>query len=323
MFPEASVITMKIDLPGDRELEFPAAALGWLIGALFVLLAVASTFYQIDNQQEGVVLRLGRYVKTTSPGLHTKMPFWIDRVYKVPTGVSSTEEFGYRSNERGDFSNENLMLTGDLNIVRAEWSVQFTRSDPLDFLFHVEDPVDTLRDISQSVMREVMGDRASIPVLTVGRGEIQQRVRELIQDYCNQFKMGIQIDVVNLQFVSPPEEVVPAFDDLNKAEHDASRFFEEAAEQYQERVPMARGQAQRTILEAEGFARRRVNVARGEANHFESILEAYKLAPEVTRSRLYLESMEMILPRMQDVMVIDGEIDTLLPHMNVREGNTQ
>jgi modulator of FtsH protease HflK len=310
---------MKIDLPNDREIEFPGAAIGWLVGAIVVLAGVLTTFYQIDNQQEGVVLRLGRYIDTSAPGLHTKMPFGIDRVYKVQTGVSSTEEFGYRSNERGDFSDENLMLTGDLNIVRAAWSVQFTRSDPQNYLFHVEDPVDTLRDISQSVMREVMGDRASIPVLTVGRGEIQQRVREMIQEYCDQFQMGIRIDVVNLQFVSPPQEVVPAFDDLNKAEQDASRIFEEAAREYQERVPMAQGQAQRTILEAEGFAQRRVNVSRGEAARFVSMLEAYESAPDVTRSRLYLETMEEVLPRMQDIMIIDREIDSLLPHLNVRE----
>src|SRR5690606_8159336 len=155
-----------------------------------LLFAIASTFYTIDNQETGVVLRLGRYSKIAEPGLHMKMPFWIDRVYKVPTGVSSTEEFGYRTEAEGDFSDENLMLTGDLNIVRAEWSVQFTGSDPLDYLFHVQDPVDTLRDISQAVMREVMGDRASIPVLTVGRSEIQHRVRERIQEYCDQFGMG-------------------------------------------------------------------------------------------------------------------------------------
>jgi len=308
---------MKIELPNDRIIEFPGAALLWLLGGLFVLFAIATTFYQIDNQDEGVVLRLGRYVETVPPGLHTKMPFGIDRVYKVQTGVSSTEEFGYRSDERGDFSSENLMLTGDLNIVRAEWSVQFTRSQPLDYLFNVEDPVDTLRDISQAVMREVMGDRASIPVLTVGRGEIQQRVHKLLQEYCDQFEMGIQIDVVNLQFVSPPEEVVPAFDDLNRAEHDAVRFFEEAAQQYQERVPKARGHAQRQILEAEGAAMRRVTVAQGEADRFSEMYEAYEQAPEVTKNRLYLETMDLVLPGVKEIMVIDESVESLLPHLNV------
>jgi membrane protease subunit HflK len=314
---------MKIDLPNEKEIEFPASAIVWLAGAIIVLAGVLTTFYQVDNQQEGVVLRLGRYVETAPPGLHTKMPFGIDRVYKVPTGVSSTEEFGYRGGQHGDFSNENLMLTGDLNIVRAAWSVQFTRTNPEDYLFNVVDPEDTLRDISQSVMREVMGDRASIPVLTVGRSEIQQRVREMIQQYCDDFEMGLNIDVVNLQFVTPPQEVVPAFDDLNKAEQDASRFFEEAAKEYQERVPMALGQAQRTILEAEGFFERRVNISRGEANRFVSMLEAYELAPEVTRSRLYLEIIEEVLPKLQDITIIDRDIDSLLPHLNLRERSAQ
>jgi len=310
---------MKIDLPNDREMEVPMAAVVWIAIALLVLIGVGTAFYQVNPDQEGVVLRFGRYHDTAQPGLHTRLPFGIDRVYKIPTGVSSTEEFGYRSGERGDFSDENLMLTGDLNIVRAGWSVQFTRTDPLAFLFNVQDPVDTLRDISQSVMREVMGDRASIPVLTVGRAELQHRVRELIQEYCDQFQMGVQIDVVNLQFVSPPQEVVPAFDDLNKSEHDAARFFEEASQQYQERVPMARGQADRMILEAEGFAQRRVNVARGEASRFVAMRDAYELAPDVTRSRLYLETMENLLPRLKDVTVIDETVEGLLPHLNLRE----
>ncbi len=311
---------MKIELPSEREIEFPGAALAWLLVALFLLFAIASTFYTIDNQETGVVLRLGRYSKIAEPGLHMKMPFWIDRVYKVPTGVSSTEEFGYRTEAEGDFSDENLMLTGDLNIVRAEWSVQFTRSDPLDYLFHVQDPVDTLRDISQAVMREVMGDRASIPVLTVGRSEIQHRVRERIQEYCDQFGMGLRVDVVNLQLVSPPEEVVPAFDDLNRAEHDAVRFYEEAAQQYQEQVPRARGQAQRKVLEAEGYARRRVTVARGDADRFRAIVDAYREAPEVTRTRLYFETLERVLPNAKEITVLDGGIGSFLPHLDVASG---
>lgn len=308
---------MKIDLPNDRELEFPASALIWILGAVFVLTGLLTAFYQIDNQEEGVVLRLGAYVKTSPPGLHTKMPFGIDRVHVVPTGVSSTEEFGYRSHQEGEFSGESLMLTGDLNIVRAAWSVQYTRLDPEKYLFNVLDPEDTLRDISQAVMREVMGDRASIPVLTVGRSEIQQQARTMIQDQCDQFQMGLKIDVVNLQFVTPPREVVPAFDDLNRAEQDASRIFEEAAKEYQERVPLAQGRAQRTILEAEGFLQRRINVARGEANAFMSMLEAYEASPDVTRSRLYLETMESVLPRIENITIIDGGIDSLLPHLNL------
>jgi modulator of FtsH protease HflK len=311
---------MRIDLPNDREMEFPMMSLVWVGVALLVLSGLFTTFYQVNSDEHGVVLRLGRYQDTAEPGLHTKLPFGIDRVYKVPTGVSSIEEFGYRSGQRGDFSDENLMLTGDLNIVRAGWSVQFRRHDPLDYLFNVDDPVDTLRDIAQSVMREVMGDRASIPVLTVGRAEIQHRARELIQQYCDQFKMGVRIDVVNLQFVSPPQEVVSAFDDLNKSEHDAARFFEEAAQQYQERVPMARGQAQRLILEAEGFAQRRINIARGEAQRFRSMTEAYQLSPDVTRNRMYLETMEDVLPRLRGVTVIDESVQGLLPHMSLREG---
>ncbi len=301
-------------------MEFPLMAPIWVGVALLVLIGLFTTFYQINSDEQGVVLRLGRYVETAKPGLHTKMPFGIDRVYVVRTGVSSTEEFGYRSGESGDFSGENLMLTGDLNIVRAGWTVRYTRVDPLKYMFNVDDPEDTLRDISQSVMREAMGDRASIPVLTVGRMELQERVRTMIQEYCDQFEMGVRIDVVNLQFVSPPEQVVPAFDNLNKSEHDAARFFEEASQEYQEKVPLARGKAERVILEAEGFALRRVNVAQGEAQRFQEVYEAYRQAPEVTRNRIYLESLEKIFPEVKGVTVIDESVEGLLPHLNIREG---
>lgn len=314
---------MKIDLPNDREMEIPLMTPVWIVVAIVVLLGLFTTFYQINAEEQGVVLRLGRYVETADPGLHTKLPFGIDRVFIVPTGISSTEEFGYRSGSKGDFTGENLMLTGDLNIVRAGWSVRYTRVDPIDYLFHVDDPEDTLRDISQSMMREAMGDRASIPVLTVGRAELQHKVRGMIQEYCDQFKMGVRIDVVNLQFVSPPAEVVPAFDDLNKSEHDAARFFEEAAQEYQAKVPMARGKAGRVILEAEGFALRRVNVAQGEAKRFNEIYAAYTHAPEVTRNRMYLESLEKFLPKVQTITVIDEDVEGLLPHLNIQEGGAK
>jgi membrane protease subunit HflK len=253
--------------------------------------------------------------------LHFKAPFGIDRVIKVPTRIVDVEAFGYRDRAGGGQSGireENSMLTGDLNIVLAGWDVQFSRENPRDFLFHVQDPINTLRDISQSVMREVMGDRASILILTVGRSEIQQRVRTLIQQQCDQFRMGIRISEVNLLFVDPPAAVLDAFNDLNKAEQDAVRFFEEASKQYQERVPRARGEAQRMILEAEGFRSKRVNTAQGEAQRFTDMLAAYEKAPEVTQRRLLLEVMERRLPTLRELTILDGDVPSMLPHLNLR-----
>ena len=312
---------MKIEVEG-KVIDVPLKPIGAVAVAVALVLAVLSMFYQVAPAEEALVLRFGRHVKTAPPGLHFKLPFGIDQVVKVPTRIVDVAAFGYREGGRGQatrtYQEENSMLTGDLNIVMAGWDVQFSRENPRNFVFNVHDPINTLRDISQSVMREVMGDRASILILTVGRSEIQQRVRELIQQQCDQFGMGIRINEVNLLFVDPPPAVINAFNDLNKAEQDAVRFFEEASREYQERVPRARGEAQRLILEAEGFRQRRVNVARGEASRFTDMLIAYRQSPDVTRKRLYLETMEQRIPALREVLVVDDELPSMLPHLNLR-----
>ncbi len=312
---------MRIEVEG-KIVDIPLKPIGFVLVAFVVVLSIVSMFYQIAPEQEGLVLRFGRHIKTAPPGLHFRLPFGIDQVIKVPTRIVDVEAFGYRDRVRGQqatgFREENSMLTGDLNIVLAGWDVQFSREQPRDFVFQVQDPINTLRDISQSVMREVMGDRASIIILTVGRSEIQQRVRELIQRQCDQFQMGIRINEVNLLFVDPPAAVIDAFNDLNKAEQDAVRFFEEASREYQERVPRARGEAERVVLEAEGFRLRRVNVARGEAARFTDMLQSYREVPDVTRQRLYLETLERQLPKLREVVIMDDDMPSLLPHLNMR-----
>jgi len=314
---------MQIEVEG-KVIEVPIKTFATILVAALVVLSAFTLFYQVAPEEEGLVLRFGRHVKTAEPGLHFKLPFGIDRVIKVPTRILAVESFGYRDNRTGTpvsaYREENSMLTGDLNMVLVGWDVQFSRVNPKDFIFNVQDPINTLRDISQSVMREVTGDRASILILTVGRSEIQQQVRERLQRQCDQFRMGIHINEVNLLFVDPPGAVVDAFNDLNKAEQDAVRFFEEASKQYQERVPRAKGEAQRVILEAEGFRQRRMNVARGESQRFVDMMTAYKQSPDVTRKRLYLETMERQLPGIKEVVVVDEALQGVLPLMNVRGG---
>ncbi|MCC5806940.1 MAG: FtsH protease activity modulator HflK [Opitutales bacterium] len=311
---------MRIRLPDGQIIDIPILRYLWVPFAALALLAVSTSVYQVDANEEGLVLRFGRHIETVGPGLQFKLPYPIDSVIKVPTRRVDVEQFGYRTRDgvRSSIMEEEAsMLTGDLNIVLAGFDVQFSREQPDDFAFNVHNPVDTLRDISQSVMREIMGDRASIPILTIGRSEIQLRARQIIQDYVDRFDMGIRINEVNLIFTSPPQQVQGAFNDLNKAEQDAVRFLEEASREYQERVPRARGQAERVVLEAEGFLERRVRTARGEADRFTTMLEAYSQAPEITRNRLYLEKMEQQLPRIQEVIVVDEDLRSILPLLNL------
>lgn len=309
---------MRVKVPDGPEWNIGGGLVGAaLVGAL-VLTVLLTSFFTVEPQEEAVVLRFGRHVRTLGPGLHFKLPLGIEEAIKVPVSTVEVEEFGYRSVRasgrnptgtktiRRGYEHESTMLTGDLNIVMVGWDVQYRRSEPEKFLFRVQEPIKTLRDISQSVMREVIGDRASIQVLTVERAEIQAEAKEAIQRTVDELDMGLQIVEVNLLFVDPPNEVIDSFHDLNKAEQDAQRYFEEASREYEERVNKARGTAARTISEAEGYRQRRVNVAQGEAERFVSILREYRKAPEVTRRRLYLETLEEVLPRVKEVVVTDG-----------------
>ncbi|MBC2602323.1 FtsH protease activity modulator HflK [Puniceicoccus vermicola] len=316
---------MRVEFPDGREAEINFWKYIWIPIVLLIGLVLATSFHQVDADEEGVLLRFGKQVKTVGPGLQFHLPYPIDKMVKVKTRRVDVQEFGYRSGPGGritesGYDDESSMLTGDLNIVLAGWDVQFSRENPEQFLFNVKDPIATLRDISQSVMREIMGDRASIPILTIGRAEIQERVRKLIQAQADQFKMGLRINEVNLIFVSPPAQVQAAFNDLNKAEQDAVRFYEEASREYQENVPRAQGQAERIVLESEGFLESRVNRAEGDADRFLEMLRAYEESPEVTRQRLYLETLEKRLPEVGEVWIVDEDMKGVLPLLNLNEG---
>jgi len=319
---------VRVEFPDGREVEFNPWKYVWIPIVLLLGVIVITSVHQVEADEEGVLLRFGKEVKTVGPGLHFHLPYPIDQMVKVKTRRVDVQEFGYRSGPGGritesGYNDESSMLTGDLNIVLAGWDVQFSRENPEEFLFNVKDPIATLRDIAQSVMREIMGDRASIPILTVGRAEIQERVRKLIQAQADQFEMGIRINEVNLIFVSPPSQVQAAFNDLNKAEQDAVRFYEEASREYQERVPRAKGQAERVVLEAEGFLESRVNRSEGDAGRFLEMLRAYEKAPEVTRQRLYLETLEAQIPKVGEVWVVDEKLEGVLPLLNLNKGGAQ
>lgn len=294
------------------------------LGILVLLLLVAgfTSFYTVQPEEQAVVKRFGAVYGITGPGLHFKLPFGIDSVQKVPTARVLKQEFGFRtvdvSGERSRFNYENfldesLMLSGDLNIIRVEWVVQYRISDPIKYLYAMRQPAQTLRDMSESVMRRVVGNRIGSEVLTIGRVEIANEAREEIQEAMDRFDNGLHIITVELQDVVPPARVQPAYNDVNKARQEAERMINDANRQRNQAIPRAEGTAERIIAEAQGYAAERVNRALGEAARFNAVLVEYRNAPDVTRSRLYIETLRDVLPRLGSVVVMEeGQILPLL-----------
>jgi membrane protease subunit HflK len=277
---------------------------GWILGALVLLILLFNTFYVIEPEEVGVILHFGRFIgPPTQPGLHAKIPL-VEQVLKVPVQRQLKEEFGFRTAEAGirtryskeDFSKESLMITGDLNLADVEWSVQYRIEDPEKFLFRVRNVQSTFRDMSESVMREVVGDRTINEVVTFGRVELAGVVQKDLQDLCKQYQTGIHVDRVVLQNVFPPDPVRPSFNEV---------------------IPRARGEAEQKIRQAEGYALDRVNRARGDAARFTSLYGAYRKAPGVTRKRMYLETLGKILPRAGRKVVVDEDVSGLLPLLNL------
>lgn len=300
-------------VPSGRAIAFAA-------GGLLILVMLFNTLYQVQPEEVGVVLRFGRYVRTADPGLRVKIPL-AEQVLKVPVQRQLKEEFGFRTIEadvRSSFTNvgfgdEAMMLTGDLNVAIVEWIVQYRVSDPYLFLFKVRNLTGTFRAMNEAVMREVVGDRTVTEVLTIGRQEIESRVEERLRALTQQYEMGITVEQVVLQDVNPPDPVKPSWDEVNQAQQQRDRLINEARAEYNKVIPRASGEAQQTILEAEGYALNRVNRAQGESARFRAVQEAYRRAPEVTRRRLYLETMERILPALGGKLFLDTDARGILP----------
>ena len=315
-----------VDLPKMPKLpSLPPGGLRWILIAVLAAILVLTSFYTVEPEEAGVVTRLGAYNRTTDPGLHFRLPFGIERVMKVPVQRQLKEEFGFRTSDadvrsrfvRAGFESESVMLTGDLNTVVVEWVVQYRVNDPYKFLFQVRSLRETFRDMSEAVMRVVVGDRTVNEVLTVGRQEIEVTVVELLQELCDQYETGIRVDQVVLQDVNPPDKVKPSFNEVNQAEQERERLVNEAQSEYNKVIPRAEGEARQTIQEAEGYALDRVNRARGEAARFTSLYEEYRQAPEVTRRRIYLETMGRILERAGRKVVVDDELEGILPLLDL------
>ena len=296
-----------------------------VIGLLLIIFLFSSIF-TIDPEEVGVILRFGKYTRTVSPGLNFKLPMGIEQVEKVPIQRQLKQEFGFRTAEAGvrtrysraDQLGESLMLTGDLNAAVVEWIVQYRINDPYKFLFKVRETTATFRAMNEAVMREVIGDRTVNEVLTVGRQEISVTVQTKLQELCDQYETGIRVDQVVLQDVNPPDRVKPSFNEVNEAQQEREKLINQARSEYNKVIPRAKGEAQQMIQEAEGYSLERVNRAKGEFARFNSLFAEYRRAKEVTRDRIYLETLGKVLPRVGKKLIIDENVKGLIPLLDLK-----
>ena len=291
------------------------------VAVLLGLVVVMDSVYQVQPEEVGIIKRFGKYnAPPRPPGLQFKLPF-IDTVMLVPVQRQLKQEFGFRTQTAGqrtiyspqDFLGESLMLTGDLNVAVVEWIVQYRISDPYKYLFRVRNVEETFRAMTEAVMRGVIGDRTVTEVLTVGRQEIETTVKLKLQELCKQYETGITIDQVVLQDVNPPDPVKPSWDQVNQAQQQRDQLINEAKGEYNRVIPRAEGEALQTILQAQGYALDRVNRAEGDATRFKAIYAAYRLSPQVTRRRMYLETMAKVLPKMGGKLYIDKDAQGVMP----------
>jgi len=297
-----------------------------IIVVVLALVGLMSTsFFVVDQTEQAVLLTFGKFTSIAEPGLHFKMPLGIQKNYNVKTRVVQTEQFGFRTEQAGvvtqydtsTFPQESTMLTGDLNIVDVEWIIQYRIKDPKAWLFNIEDRHKTIRDISQSVINLLVGDRTILDVMGAQRVAIEQAGIQMMNATLDGYGMGIEIIAVKLQNIVPPAGVQAAFEDVNKAIQDMNRLISEGKEAYNKEIPKARGEADRIVQIARGYAAERVNKANGDVARFKAVYEEYRKAPEVTRDRLYYEMMEEIFAGQTGVELIDSELGNFLPIKNL------
>lgn len=305
-----------------------------LLAIILLMWGAWTSFYTVQPEGQAVVKRFGRVVAIQPPGLHFKLPFGIDQQTFVPTARVLKAEFGFRTTEDRNqdraiyrkseaHRDESLMLTGDLKVVDVEWVVQYRVDDPNKYMHQVEDVERTIRDVSEAVMRRIVGNSLGSDVLTVKRVQIALDAQEELQATLASFDMGIRIGTIELQDVTPPDQVKPAFNEVNQAEQEKERMINEAEKMQNQRVPAARGKARQVLEAAEGYRAERVNRALGESARFKAIVAEYRNAPEVTRRRMYLEMMDEVLPTLGKVYVVDPAGPSPLPLINLEPGSNR
>jgi membrane protease subunit HflK len=294
---------------------------------LIIIIFIFSSFFTISPEEVGVILRFGKYNRTVNPGLNFKIPLGIETLDKVPVQRQLKQEFGFRTEKAGirtsytmdSYLDESLMLTGDLNAAVVEWIVQYRIKDPYKFLFKVRNATQTFRDITEAVMREIVGDRTVNEVLTIGRQEISLTVLNKLQDLCDAYETGINVDQVVLQDVNPPDRVKPSFNEVNEAQQEREKLINQARSEYNKVIPRAKGEAEQMIQQAEGYASERVNEAKGETARFNALFEEYRKAKEVTRQRIYLETLNKVLPKVGKKLIVDEDVKGLIPLLDLKK----
>ena len=323
--------------PGGGRTKIKPRLVIIILAIIFLIVLIASALYVVDQTEEAVILTFGKVTTITGPGLHFKAPFGIQKNYNVPTQVIQTMSFGFRTERAGvttvyspgDYPEESIMLTGDLNIIDVEWVVQYRIVDPEAWLFNVESRERTIRDISQSVINQLVGDRAILDVIGNERPNIEMRGQELMNELFDTYGLGINVTTVKLRNIVPPAgEVQDAFEDVNKSIQDMNRFINEGKQAYNAEIPKARGQADQMIQVAEGYAAERVNNAQGDVARFNSVYEEYRKSEQVTRDRLYVEMMEDVFEdSAEETDLIDRGLENFIPLKTLRDqaqvGGTQ
>ncbi|HEV2096906.1 MAG TPA: FtsH protease activity modulator HflK [Chthoniobacterales bacterium] len=289
-----------------------------LIGIIVTFFSLFFGFVSIPTNSVGVKMRFGAFSAIESPGLAYAIPH-VDEIIVVPTQRLLKLEFGFSTPNATnayqadrDAEDTETMITGDLNTALVPWVVQYRITDPKMYLFGAREPEQTLRDLSESVMREVIGDRTVDEVLTIGRHEIETAALRRLVELASQYELGLQIQQVQLATVRPPPAVQAAFNEVNQAQQEKQTAINQAWAIYNDAVPNARGQGKERQKQAEAYAFRRVNQSKGDVEKFSLLLAEYRKAPEVTRRRLYLESMEAIFPALQRKIIVDDSVKGIL-----------
>lgn len=308
--------------PGGLPVSIRPRTVLIVVIAVVAIILLFSSFFVVNQTEQSVVLQFGKFTRIVGPGLHFKIPFGIQRNYNVPTQVVHTLSFGYRTERPGittvyspgDYPQESVMLTGDLNIISVEWVVQYRIDDPRAWLFNVANREKTIRDISQSVVNQLVGDRAILGVLGPERVSIESESQQMMNAIFTSYDFGIRVTTVKLQNIVPPKgDVQNAFEDVNKAVQDMNRFINEGKEQYNTEIPKAQGQAKQVVQQAEGYATERVNRADGDVSRFNSVLTEYEKNRTVTRDRLYIEMVESVFGKAEGTDLIDKNLENFIP----------
>lgn len=318
---------MSNDFP-NLEIKLPQIKKGvvkLVVVGVIILILLASSFYQIRPEEIGLILRFGKFVRTTEPGLHIKIPL-VEKLEKVPVQRQLKMEFGFRTITPGirteyrvtpESAREAVMLTGDLNVAVVEWIVQYKIKDAYKYKFKIRDVDSTFHYMNEAVVRKVVGDSSVDEVITIGRARIANEAKEELQKLCDLYEIGIEVSQLILQDVNPPDPVQPSFNDVNESLQEKERKINDARAEYNQIIPKAKGEAEQVISASEGYAMERINRAQGDANRFKNIYREYARAPLVTRKRLYLEAINQILPKISKKIIFDENQKNILPLLNL------